>query len=94
MKQIRPVMLIPSTGDGYDNSTNNQGDNNGTGVGAGGDVEDSFKPLSRAELQNRVMDGVKKKEMEANHQREVAYRTFNYHILILNKYNYKNLLFF
>lgn len=28
--------------------------------------EDLSKPLTRAELQNRVMDGVKKKELEAS----------------------------
>ena len=32
----------------------------------GGDSDEELsKPLTRAELQNRVMDGVKKKELEA-----------------------------
>jgi hypothetical protein len=35
-------------------------------AGAESDAEDSTKPLTRAELQNRVMDGVKKKEFEAH----------------------------
>ena len=30
------------------------------------DTEDSAKPLTRAELQNKVMDGVKRKEFEAH----------------------------
>lgn len=53
VKQARQLMPIPSTGDGHD--------------GAGeGDAEDSFKPLTRAELENRVLDGVKRKELEAH----------------------------
>jgi hypothetical protein len=46
-------MPIPSTGDGYD------------GQADGGEAEESFKPLTRAELENRVLDGVKRKELEA-----------------------------
>lgn len=34
-------------------------------AGAESDTDDTAKPLTRAELQNRVMDGVKKKEFEA-----------------------------
>lgn len=52
-KQSRQNMPIPSTGDGYDA----QGD---------GELEEVLKPLTRDELQNRVMDGVKRKELEAH----------------------------
>ncbi|CAF0873246.1 unnamed protein product [Brachionus calyciflorus] len=39
--------------DGYEN------------LGGDGELDDLSKPLTRAELQNRVMEGVKKKETEA-----------------------------
>lgn len=52
-KQTRQNMPIPSTGDGYDN----QGDI---------ELDETSKPLTREELQNRVLDGVKKKELEAH----------------------------
>lgn len=51
-KQSRPTMPIPSTGE-YDG----QGE---------GELEDSSKPLTREELQSRVMDGMKRKELEAH----------------------------
>ena len=44
-------------------------------IGGDSDGDDLSKPLTRAELQNRVMDGVKKKELDAskeNYQYELA----------------------
>lgn len=52
-KQIKQFIPIPSTGDGYDT--------------LGGESEDDVtKPLTRAELESRVMDGVKKREADAS----------------------------
>ena len=47
------IQFIIFLSDGYDAS-------------AEPDTEDSFKPLTRAELESRVLDGVKKKELEAH----------------------------
>ena len=35
-------------------------------LGADSDLDDATKPLTRAELQNRLLEGVKKKEIEAS----------------------------
>ncbi len=35
-------------------------------LGADSDLDDTNKPLTRAELQNRLLEGVKKKEIEAS----------------------------
>lgn len=52
-KQSRHNMPMPSTGDGYD-------------AQADADLDEALRPLTRDQLQNRVMDGVKKKELEAH----------------------------
>lgn len=56
-KQTRHTLPIPSTGDGYDNQDSTE-------------LEDLTKPMTRDELQNRVLDGVKRKEKELGSQKE------------------------
>jgi coiled-coil domain-containing protein 63/114 len=52
-KKIKQFIPIPSTGDGHEI------------VGGENELDDASKPLSRAELHNRVIDGVRRKELEA-----------------------------
>lgn len=52
-KHAKSHVVLPSAGDGYE-------------LGADSDLDDATKPLTRAELQNRLLEGVKKKEIEAS----------------------------
>lgn len=52
-KQLKQFIPIPSTGDGYDT------------LGGESDEDTATKPLTRAELENRVLEGVKKREADA-----------------------------